>query len=179
MKTQPAKAVQSKQGRKQSIQKNIGTEPALVPAKQGNFLTHIAFSTSLCLQSYPVLDFAVLVDDAEERIKFHSTISWTEFELALANTLCIPPKAVRITYCFSTAAQKASWTHIRDAEQLSAMLEDAVSAEEAHESKKSVASKKKFLVHLKLIGEQAPKLEKRARRKRRRIRTRKRFVVVV
>lgn len=178
MKTQPAKAVQSKQGRKQSIQKNIGTEPALVPAKQGNFLTHIAFSTSLCLQSYPVLDFAVLVDDAEERIKFHSTISWTEFELALANTLCIPPKAVRIAYRFSTAAQKASWTHIRDAEQLSAMLEDAVSAEEAHESKKSVASKKKFLVHLKLIGEQAPKLEKRARRKRRRIRTRKRFVVV-
>lgn len=107
-----------------------------------------------------MLDFAVLVDDADECIKFRSTISWTEFALTLANTLSIPPKDVRVAYHFSTATQKASWTHVRDAEQLSAMLEDAVSAEDAHESKKSVAPKKKFLVHLKLIGEPSQKLGK-------------------
>lgn len=45
------------------------------------------------------------------------------------------------------------------------MLEDAVSAEDAHESKKSVALKKKFLVHLKLIGEPPGKTSKKDQEK--------------
>ncbi|KAJ3811439.1 hypothetical protein F5876DRAFT_75798 [Lentinula aff. lateritia] len=82
--------------------------------------------------------FSVPVDDANEEFHLTSPISWADFEYAIANTLGIAPRQVRVAYRFSTTPQNAEV------------------AQKAY-AKSRVKTKKKFVVVLKCTGEQSEK----------------------
>ncbi|KAH7880330.1 uncharacterized protein C8R40DRAFT_1165285 [Lentinula edodes] len=99
--------------------------------------------------------FSVPVDDANE--EFTTPISWADFEYAVANTLGIAPRQVRVAYRFSTTPQSdCLFNHVRNEAQLRELIKDAKVAQKAY-AKSRVKTKKKFIVVLKRTGEQSEK----------------------
>lgn len=101
--------------------------------------------------------FSVPVDDANEEFRLTTPILWADFEYAVANTLGIAPRQVRVAYCFSTTLQSdRSFNHVRNEAQLRELIKDAEVAQKAC-AKSRVKTKKKFVVVLKCTGEQSEK----------------------